>query len=138
MSHWADLYVGLPAAGHRPCWDLVRRVWAERLGFQMPRFDETDDPEGTIAREATAFTPVLRGQEREFDAVMMLVPHRTTTTAQRPYRLAETHIGVVAARGLVLHVELGRTATVDPLRGMRVSRILRGPWVGQILQGCGQ
>jgi hypothetical protein len=135
MSHWADRYVGLPAVGPRPCWDLVRRVWAERLGFEMPHFNETDDPEGTIAREAVAFAPVPPGQEKEFDAVMMLVPHRTAAPGPRPFRLAETHIGVVAARGLVLHVEFGRTAAIDPLRAMKVSRILRGPWTGHVSRG---
>lgn len=127
-GHWADAYVGRPAMGRRPCWRLVRQVWANHLGFVMPSFDEQDSDEQAVALGAATFRAVPVGEEREFDAVMMMVPMRDRTVGPRGCRSVETHIGVVAARGLVLHVEQGRTARVDALKGLQVSRLLRGPW----------
>lgn len=124
--HWADAYVGRPASGARPCWELVRRVWIDRLGFVMPSFDE-HDKEAAVRLGAEKFTAVTLGQEQELDAVMMRVPMRDRAGATG-FRHAETHIGVVVSRGLVLHVEQGRTAVVEPIRSQQVSRILRGPW----------
>lgn len=126
MACWADAYVGSPAEGARPCWALVRRVWVDRLGFVMPSFDE-HDKEQAVRLGTAEFVPVERGKEQELDVVMMLVPMRDAK-APRGFRTSETHVGVVVAPGLVLHVEQGRTATVDPIRTQKVSRILRGPW----------
>lgn len=92
----------------------------------MPRFDEEDDPEKAIALGARKFIEVARGQEREMDAVMMMVPTRSPAGV----RTVEKHMGVVVAKGLVLHVEEGRTSIIEDLRDLHVSRILRGPWVG--------
>lgn len=130
MTHWADAYVGRPARGARPCWDLVRQVWIDRLGFVMPSFDETDDPEEAVGLGASRFAHVATGLEMELDAVMMLVPLQTRSQGRLGFRNAETHIGVVARPGLVLHVEKGRTAVVEDIRALKVSRILRGPWAG--------
>lgn len=122
-GHWADSYVGRPAEGARPCWNLVRQVWIDRLGFTLPRYDDTD-PSGAIAGNEHAFRAVPRGAEEECDAVMMIVPVRRNGG----FWPAEAHIGVVVAKGLVLHVEEGATAVVEPLKSLRVSRVMRGPW----------
>lgn len=126
MTHWADEYVGRPAEGARPCWALVRRVWIDRLGFVMPSFDE-HDKEQAVRLGAEAFTSVPLGQEQELDAVMMVVPVRDRA-GQTGFRHAETHIGVVVAPGLILHVEHGKRAVVEAIRDQKVSRVLRGPW----------
>ena len=125
-GHWADAYVGRPAAGPRPCWALVRQVWIDRLGFTMPAFD-AETEEQAVALGAQAFTEVPRGQEQELDAVMMKVPMRDRASLAG-FRHAETHIGVVVAKGLVLHVERDSAAMIEDLRSLKVSRILRGPW----------
>lgn len=130
MSHWADQYVGRPARGARPCWDLVRQVWIDRLGFVMPSFEDTADPEEAVALGAARFAHVATGREKEMDAVMMLVPLQSRSAGNVGFRNAETHIGVVVAPGLVLHVEKGGTAKVEDIRNLKVSRILRGPWAG--------
>lgn len=125
-GHWADAYVGRPAVGSKPCWALVRQVWIDRLGFTMPAF-ESETEEEAVALGSSAFSEVPRGQEKELDAVMMKVPMRDRRSPAG-LRHAETHIGVVVAPGLVLHVERERTAVIERLRDLKVSRILRGPW----------
>ncbi len=124
-GHWADTYVGRAPEGARPCWMLVRQVWIDRLGFEMPRFDEFDSPEAAARHGTMTFRPVPKGEERDLDAVMMFVPLRD---GKGRFRNAEAHVGVIAGRGLVLHCERGRTAFIEPLRGLHVSRIIRGPW----------
>lgn len=127
-GHWADQYVGRPASGRRPCWQLVRQVWADRIGFHMPSF-ERDDAEKAVEIGSQAFTAVAIGEEKELDAVMMMVPMRDKASASG-FRAAETHVGVIVSKGLVLHVEQGGTAKIDSIKskGLKISRILRGPW----------
>lgn len=124
--HWADTYVGRPAQGKRPCWLLVRQVWIDRLGFTLPSYED-----GTvsvaIARNESTFREVARGEQKELDAVMMTVPARDDSHP-RGFRAVEAHIGVMVSKDLVLHVEEGRTAVVEPLKQLHVSRIMRGPW----------
>jgi hypothetical protein len=126
-GHWADRYVGLPAQGKRPCWQLVRQVWIDRLGFEMPSFEDERDSERAVAIGSQTFTAVPRGQEKELDAVMVYVPMRDKSSPAG-FRNAETHVGVIVAPGLVLHVEQDRTAVIEPIKRLKVSRILRGPW----------
>lgn len=125
-GHWADRYVGRPAEGARPCWLLVRQVWADQLGFEMPRFDEVDDPMAAIDIGARAFTEVAPAEAREFDAVLTRVPGQRVA----PGLGIAPHIGVIASKKLMLHVELAGVAVVEPLRSFKVMRILRGPWAG--------
>lgn len=120
MSHWADDYVGRPGEGERPCWLLVRHVWAERTGLVFPLYEYGDEVE-TIQREAARFVEVQPGEERELDAALMSSPVKTATGWER----AEIHIGVVVTKGLVLHVHRGELSRIDPLRKLGVTRIMR-------------
>lgn len=125
MSHWADKYVGLPATGRWPCWHLVRQVWKQELKFILPAFEEQAMPEDAIALGEQGFARVMPGAHRPFDAVMMFVPRETHA---KSYRKVEAHIGVVVKDNLVLHVHLGSTSSIEPMKGLLVSRIIRGPW----------
>lgn len=126
MTHWADQYVGLPPEGAWPCWALVRKVWMERIGFFMPSFDG-QEKETAVRLGSEKFHQVAVGDEQELDAVLIWVPKRDAS-ADTGFRNAETHIGVVAAKGLVLHVEQGRASVIEPIKRVKVSRVLRGPW----------
>lgn len=125
MTHWADKYVGLPAEGRRPCWLLVRKVWADRLGFEMPRYDELQNPEFAIRTGEKTFREVPKNQAQEFDAVVMSIPARSRSGKFVPL---EAHIGVVVSAGLVLHVEEGGRSMIEPIKSLHVSRVMRGPW----------
>jgi hypothetical protein len=123
MAHWADSYVGLPGCGPFPCWDLVRRVWAERAGVIYPSFRDTGARVAVIAGQARKGREIGIGLERELDAVIMTVPLRQGLG----WISAPAHLGVVAAPGLVLHVQEGALSQIDPLAGLGVVRIVRMP-----------
>ena len=125
MSHWADRYVGLKAEGFRPCWMLVRQVWHEQLRFLLPRFNELDNRQDAVNLGEKGFRLIPLGQETAYDAVLMKEPVKING---KVHHKIESHIGVVASRGLVLHVHEGEFSVITPIRDLQVSRILRGPW----------
>lgn len=122
---WSDQYVGLPAVGFRPCWMLVRQVWHEQKRFLLPSYDELDNPQEAVNLGEAGFTPVAQGKETDFDAVLMKEPVKIKG---KVFSKLESHIGVVAAPGLVLHVHEGEYSKVTRISELQVSRILRGPW----------
>jgi hypothetical protein len=125
MTHWADKYVGLPAQGKWPCWQLVRSVWVKELDFNLPSFEEQDLPEGAIALGDREFHRVSPGSHQPFDAVMMYTPRLKKLGG---YGKVEAHIGIIVKDDLVLHVHIGYTSSIESLKGLAVSRIIRGPW----------
>ena len=124
MQHWSEKYVGEAGQGERPCWQLLRRVWLEVAGVELPSFEENKDGIGTLAREAMAFSDVPFGQEQPLDAVFM----NTDIQVKSKWIVAEAHIGICVKPGLVLHVERGTLAMIEPMKHMRVTRIKAGPW----------
>jgi len=113
MGRWAEKFVGLAARGKHPCWLLVRQVWEEQLRFHMPSYEEADAYKA-ISENEGMFFEVPRGQEKPYDAVLMkgMFPH----------------IGVVVAKGQVLHVPIGEHSRVEDFRDVKIERIMRGPW----------
>jgi cell wall-associated NlpC family hydrolase len=82
------------------CWGLVRLVLAERFGVEVPSYAGDYDTVGEqhriaalITRHQPAWLPVDPGRERPGDVVLL-----------RLHGLP-VHVGVVAARGWMLHVE---------------------------------
>lgn len=125
MTHWADSYVGLPAEGRWPCWQLVRSVWEKQLGFILPTFDELNSKSEAIRIGSSKFSPIRIGDEKEYDAVMINVPVKV---GLKSWRNEEAHIGVVVKPGLVLHVHEKEHSKIESILGQSVSRIIRGPW----------
>lgn len=124
MAHWSEKYVGEPGVGERPCWQLLRRVWREEAGVELPSFEENGDGLATLKREAMAFDDVAIGQEKPLDAIFM----NTDIQVKGKWIMVEAHIGVCVAAGLVLHVERGQLAMIEPMKQARVTRIKAGPW----------
>lgn len=122
--HWAEKYVGEPSQGVRPCWSLLRKVWADEAGLLLPSFDGEKNGLGVMSREAMKFEDVVIGNEKPLDAVFM----NTDELVKGKWVEVEGHIGVVAMPGFVLHVERGGTAMIDPIKSLRVTRIKAGPW----------
>ncbi|KFC73190.1 putative Tail assembly protein [Bosea sp. LC85] len=121
-----DAYVGLPFAERGrsraglDCWGLVCLVYAEQLGLDLPRLDEayvsTADRETLqqlVCEGRSAWIEVPADKAEIFDVVLMS-------------NLGVPHIGLVAGPRLVLHVEDGADATIEPLSGARLARRLRG------------
>lgn len=129
MSHWADPYVGLShrAKGRErsglDCYGLLRLVWLDVAGFEMPRFDGADDPALVIAREARRFDLVEPAAVRPLDAVRMY----TDICVAGRWQRAPIHLGVVVTPGLVLHIEQGRTSRIEGLERLDIIEFRRGP-----------
>lgn len=124
-----DGYVGLPfLEGGRDrrgidCWGLLRMVYAERLGIDLPSFSGAY----TLAdRQATAdlmaghmgqWREVPAGSEQPYDGVLMAA------------RRNPSHIGIVIGNGRMLHVELGNRPTwsmIDEYNSSHLRRRLLG------------
>lgn len=119
-------YVGLPFAERGrsragiDCWGLVRLVYAERLGLDLPRLDEayvsTADRatlQALVEEGRSAWREILPTEVRLLDLALMS-------------NLGVPHIGIVAGPGLVLHVEEGCDAALERLESARIARRLRG------------
>lgn len=120
-------YVGLPfeERGRGPCaydcWGLFRLVHREQLGIELPSF--ADDYATVEDRQALAdlldgnmspWREVEPGAERPGDGLLMRM-------AGSP-----SHVGVVAGRGLVLHIERGAGSVIESYRESRLRRRVVG------------
>lgn len=96
-SHWSSFYIGRPwGRGGLTCWGLARQVYADELGIELPRFG------------AELWREIEPAEAREFDLVLFRC------------RGLETHVGLVAGRGLMLHAAKGA--------GSRIERTGTGHW----------
>jgi len=124
---WVADYVGLPFKEHgrgrdgMDCWGLCRTVLAERFGLHLPAYVEgyasTEDAKD-IARiirgEMAPWRPVPAGAERPGDvALIRMLNH-------------PMHVGVVVARGWMLHIEEGIDACLERYDGSKWRRRLIG------------
>ena len=120
---WADAYVGTPfgdAAGELTCWALVRRVYADRLGIDLPSYGEISAFD--LLRIARA---MARGKDdgwrtvsppQDLDVCLMRGPQGGASVL---------HVGVMAGPRHLLHVEAATAAVLVPIAHFSVAgRIL--------------
>lgn len=142
VAGWTrDAYLGIPyrdlgrdRAGC-DCWGLVRLVWAEQAGVEVPMYGTVHGGGGAGAgvepavREATSgdlWKPVRTGDERCFDAVLMRGAWRD---GDGVLHAGLIHVGVVVAPGVLLHVEQGIDAALGFYRtDIRLSRRVDSFW----------
>jgi cell wall-associated NlpC family hydrolase len=117
MLHWSAAYIGLPwrdlgrdRAGI-DCWGLARLPFLELHGIELPSYTDVwnsprdrEEIAAVIANDRSAWPwrPVEPGCERELDVAV--------------FRRAglETHVGVVVARGQMLHAVDGSESRIEP------------------------
>ena len=129
-------YVGLPFVnGGRDragvdCWGLVRMVYAEKKGVELPDFGDIaalDMRRASKAIEAESsgaeWVPVMPGAEQEFDVAVMR--GHLVSGDGRAIGLA-CHVGIITDDRRVLHVERGIDAVCVPLASPTVkNRIMK-------------
>lgn len=98
------------------CWGLARLVLWEQRGIKLPLWDTVDPGDGgTIADtvagsvETDTWRPVC--VVTEFDFALMRAP---LTVAGRTFS-AVIHIGIVAPGQMILHVQQGDSAVLQPI-----------------------
>lgn len=113
---WTDQYVGTPFATRGrtvkawDCWGLCVALYKVRKGIDLPAY-LVDAMSARATRDAIVeeersglWLPVEIGEEREMDIAVMRSIHASGVAA-------ESHVGLVVAKGRVMHVE-ETTATV--------------------------
>ncbi|OCC01715.1 hypothetical protein BA190_27525 [Labrys sp. WJW] len=115
MANLFDRYVGLPFRDRGrdergyDCWGLAQLIYREQLGIELPSYVEeyTSTADRTalnalIKGERAPWSPVTQEKARTFDLVLL---------RERPW-----HIGIVVGSGLMIHMPLYQTSTVEPYR----------------------
>lgn len=111
---WVADYIGLEFAdnGRGPdkfdCWGLLRKLYADRYGIEIPdfsdRYTNTGDAQG-IAKiydeHHSQWHKLGPGEEKEGDVIML----RLGTLPR--------HVGMVVAPGIMLHTEDGKDSVVE-------------------------
>lgn len=126
---WADPYVGLPfVKGGRDragldCYGLVRLVLAEQAGVILDRFEDVIDVSeaGRVRGYVQGFRSVAAADARPLDMVIVNEP----VLSEGRWTRAPIHIGVIAAPGLLLHINKNTLSRVDRIQGMDISDIRR-------------
>jgi hypothetical protein len=134
-AQWWNAYVGLPWAesgrhdapggAGLDCWGLVRQVYAERLGVDLPGFQgayETADPatmHDLLDRERAAM--LAEGW------VEVKVPQSGDVVTLR-IAGSEHHVGIVTRPGFMLHVRRGKDSVVERLDSGAWKHRITGYW----------
>lgn len=125
MPPWVADYIGIPFAefGRNrlgcDCWGLVRLVYADRLGVELPSY--TGDYTGTAERDeldrliAGHMGPWRRVDDPGlFDVVLVRIAGRAC------------HVGVIVGPATMLHIERGIDASIARLTSPVWSRRIDG------------
>jgi probable lipoprotein NlpC len=110
---WADVYMRIPfRRGGRDrsgldCFGLCRQILAEQAGIILPLNDLIDPQDGpavseAVDQEAATWQPVVIGQERTFDIVVLRAAFKAPNG--RSYG-GDVHMGIVTRLGYLLHTE---------------------------------
>lgn len=128
MDWWAD-YIGLPFqdGGRGPvsydCWGLLRRVYADRLGVDLPSYGEISARD--LMRVARAMDA---GRGDGWHAVPVPAPLDVVgmRSGSGGHRLV--HVGVMVDVQRLLHVEAASAAVVVPITHFSVAGRIVGYW----------
>lgn len=139
MTHWSTPYIGLPWRERGldrdgiACWGLVRLVYAEHLGLQVPDYAAEVASLQERAEVAAVFAGGTMG------GLWASVPEQTA----RPFDVVvfrraglDAHVGLVVEAGRMLHITDGQdSAIIDYGTGRwapRLSGVYRHPVVANM------
>lgn len=127
---WSASYIGRTDLH---CWGLVRLVYEQQLGVQLPFYGEVDSNELQAVAEAVAdgrerheiwsHIQPFPGAERSFDVVVM---RGWLPCEDGHVRRGIVHTGLITRPGYVMHTDMGYHVVEVPLRHVTVCRRLVG------------
>lgn len=120
---WFARYVGLPfgdGPGQVNCWALVRRVYADRLGVDLPPYGEIS------ARDLARIARAMEGGKD--DGWTECGPEPLAVVLMRSARGGQrvVHVGVMVDGQRVLHVEEAAAAAVVPVAHFSIAGRIAG------------
>src|SRR5262245_40228730 len=125
---WLGKYIGRSGLN---CWDLVREIYFEHWGIQLPTYGEIDTKELWAVAKAVSegtttdptWTPVERAHIEPLDVVIM---RGWLPCADKKVRRGVVHAGLVSRPGHVLHTNLGYTVVEVPFTSPTVRSSIVG------------
>lgn len=96
MAWWSQ-YIGLPY-DRAHCWELVRRVYADRAGIELPTYGEID------ARDLMRVARAMQGDAGQEPWVPVDNPQALDVVLLSG-RARVAHVGVMVDAGRVMHTE---------------------------------
>jgi cell wall-associated NlpC family hydrolase len=115
MTQWWGRYIGLPFEDCN-CWALVRRVYRDHLGIDLPEYGEISDTDLLAVHrkmKAEAELWITPPDSRPFDVALMAT------------KRGVSHVGIVTRPLWVLHTEKGSNAVHVPVSHLSLrSRIV--------------
>jgi cell wall-associated NlpC family hydrolase len=114
MRHWSALYVGLPFAARGrdraglDCWGLVRLVYAEQLGIDLPSYVE----DYASIEELVELHGLMRGAIDDGEWISTEEPRHYDVLLFRRGRY-DSHVGLYVSRGLMMHVTANDCVKVE-------------------------
>ena len=133
LPAWVADYIGIPFVAHGrdrmgwDCWGLVHVILAERFRVQVPSYIDdyasTNDAQalGRLIRGEMTPWRAVTGDEHAGDVVLLRV------------RGAPMHVGLVVAKGWMLHVEEGIDSMVERYDGPRWEKRLIGVYRHEVM-----
>ena len=134
IPDWVADYVGIPyrmlgrSRDGADCWGLVRLVYADRLGVDLPAYDgrgfsgraSVPDVAGLVADAREAWREVPEAEAAPLDLVLLRVHGQPV------------HVGVLVAHRIMLHSLAGHDSAVERLDSLVWARriIGYGRWTG--------
>ncbi len=117
---WVQTYLGIPWE-ETHCWDLVRRVLAERFGLSVPSYrdrytspTDADAVAAVVRAERQGWPEVRDGEEQAGDVVLLRLVGQPV------------HVGLVVAPGDMLHTLRGLGARLERYRTVAWRRRIVG------------
>jgi cell wall-associated NlpC family hydrolase len=111
---WAARYVGLPF-DRAHCWGLVRMVYADQRGIDLPSYGEIS------AAELVRVADKISAEKHNGDWTQVAEPQAFDVALMRG-RARVWHVGIMIDAGNVLHTERATGAVIVPVD----SAIMRG------------
>ena len=138
---WVGEYVGLPFASLGrdragcDCWGLVRLVLAEQFGIDLPSYAEDYED----ANSGSKVAPLIAAHKDDWQPVDQADACLGDVALLRT-KGWPMHVGLIVARGRMLHIEAGINAVIErldsPIWRQRIVGIFRHPQIDQKKLRC--
>jgi len=129
---WTESYLDIPFAFDGrdrtgcDCWGLLRLIYAEQLGIELPSFSDVPAAESHLVMQEMVrqsrtrpWLDVPLSDLREFDAVRMIGHYRDGNGVMHR---GPIHVACALDNSTILHIEPGRGVIAQPITEQAIAR----------------